>query len=475
MVDTTYTGITPADVTGYRDRLNKLLGTDQISGVWTPPKSPITYASTPTLPQSFQSGVSPTGQVISAPATTPAVATPPITTPPAVAPTTVTPPAKVTTPSAYTGGSIVDYLSSTGKPSDFASRATLAKNAGIANYTGSAEQNTQLLNTLRGGAPAVATPATTTTSPAGAPTVTTQTGTTPTADELARQKALKKQAELAGSAGLSLDDWTKTQMPTAEESANIAKELGITTLEGEVFKKPTKTSQEIYDTAYSTSGLADIKAQIMKINEEVNKSREELRVGTGKIDENPFLTETSRVGRGKRLLAQYEAKITNQLDQATRLQGLYDKGIEEINKIITRNATDFGVNQTIDQAKLNYLQKKAEVEATKLTAKRVTEGLPSYLSGKTAGQKPEVIGGQDTGYFKWDPTLKKFIQVVPASTKSTTATFNPTADQKSLVGRFVNSSMSKDLNFSAEDKARLTTDSNFFYWALQKATEAGMY
>ncbi len=49
---------------------------------------------------------------------------------------------------AYTGTSIVDYLSSTGKPSDFASRASLAASKGIQNYTGTVEQNTQLLGML---------------------------------------------------------------------------------------------------------------------------------------------------------------------------------------------------------------------------------------------------------------------------------------------------------------------------------------
>lgn len=48
-------------------------------------------------------------------------------------------------------GSIVDFLNSQGKPSDFNSRAQLAQQYGIQNYTGTAEQNTQLLNTLRGG------------------------------------------------------------------------------------------------------------------------------------------------------------------------------------------------------------------------------------------------------------------------------------------------------------------------------------
>lgn len=50
---------------------------------------------------------------------------------------------------AYTGGSIVDYLKSVGKPSDYSSRAQLAKQSGITNYAGTAQQNTQLLGMLR--------------------------------------------------------------------------------------------------------------------------------------------------------------------------------------------------------------------------------------------------------------------------------------------------------------------------------------
>lgn len=45
--------------------------------------------------------------------------------------------------------SIVDYLDSVGKPSDYASRATLAAKMGIANYSGTAAQNTQLLGKLQ--------------------------------------------------------------------------------------------------------------------------------------------------------------------------------------------------------------------------------------------------------------------------------------------------------------------------------------
>lgn len=53
--------------------------------------------------------------------------------------------------STYTGNSLVDYLKSIGKPSDYPSRAKLAAQYGIKSYAGTAEQNTRLLNMLRGG------------------------------------------------------------------------------------------------------------------------------------------------------------------------------------------------------------------------------------------------------------------------------------------------------------------------------------
>lgn len=61
---------------------------------------------------------------------------------------------------AYTGSSIVDYLKSVGQDSSYSARKQLASQYGITNYSGSASQNTQLLNALRSGSK----PTTTTTS-----------------------------------------------------------------------------------------------------------------------------------------------------------------------------------------------------------------------------------------------------------------------------------------------------------------------
>lgn len=51
----------------------------------------------------------------------------------------------------YTGNSIVDGLKSAGVDSSYAYRSQLAKANGITNYTGSASQNTALLNKLKNG------------------------------------------------------------------------------------------------------------------------------------------------------------------------------------------------------------------------------------------------------------------------------------------------------------------------------------
>lgn len=50
----------------------------------------------------------------------------------------------------YNGNSIVDYLKSIGQDSSYNNRKKLAQANGISNYTGTAAQNTKLLNILRG-------------------------------------------------------------------------------------------------------------------------------------------------------------------------------------------------------------------------------------------------------------------------------------------------------------------------------------
>jgi LysM repeat protein len=294
-----------------------------------------------------------------------------------------------------------------------------------------------------------------------------------------------KLAEEAGKAGLSVSEY-QTVMNTRntvskEESDAIAKELGITALEGEVFKKPSQSSQQVYDSAYATAGLADIKGKIDALNTEIAKDRANLAEAVGTIDENPFLTEKSRVGRGKRVLDQAEAKINNKIAQVKSYTDLYTAGVNEINNLVTRNQNDFNINQTVDSAKLNYLLKKAETQVSQLQDKKnisANTTLGAYLKAKQTGKTPDVIGTSDTGYFKYDSATGKFVQVIkpaPKSTSGSSDTWKPSSGDKSVVGQFINSSVGATLGFTDADKARLDTDQNFFYWALNKAKEEGFY
>lgn len=305
--------------------------------------------------------------------------------------------------------------------------------------------------------------------------------------EQVRDQSNTDLAKKAGEAGLSVTEYqalmASQNQVSKEETDAIAKELGITALEGEVFKKPKKSTQELFDGAYKVSGLADLKAKIEKINADIDKDRADLAEATGVIDENPFLTESSRVGRGKRVLSQAEAKINNKLAQAKTLQDLYDGGIKEITSMIERDKEDFGTNQAIDQAKLNYLVKKAEIQATQTEQKRTTNAgaVGSYLSSRAGSKAPEVIGTSETGYYRWDATTKKFVQTIGAVKKASDDpnAFKPTSEQKALVGRFLNTAEGKALyngqTLTSADINAINSDPALFYAVLQKANENGVY
>ena len=290
-------------------------------------------------------------------------------------------------------------------------------------------------------------------------------------------------ARKAGEAGLSVQEYQNLMdgqnSVSKEETDRIAKELGITALEGEVFKKPKESTQKVFDSAYKSAGLSDIKGKIQKITDDIDKDRADLTEAIGAIDENPFLTETSRVGRGKRVLDQAESIINNKLAQAKTLQDLYDAGIGEITKMIERDASDFGRDQLIDQAKLNYLVKKAEIEANQLQDTRANDptATATYLSSRagSGGTAPEVVGNADTGYYTYDQTTKKFVQVISAADKTTAETFKPTAEQQGLVGRYLSTAEAKAAGATSSDLKKAMEDPAFFYYILQLASDAGIY
>lgn len=233
-------------------------------------------------------------------------------------------------------------------------------------------------------------------------------------------------AKLAGQAGLSLKEYYdlvgRGATLTKEESDKIRVDLGLDELEDRLFKKPDKSSEEVYKKAYQTSGLVDLKQKILAVNRQIDDEQRLFDEAINEINENPFLSEKTRVGEGRLREESFNRRMSRLEGRRQSFEDLYDDGIEEINGIVQRNQTDFGISQAIDEAKFNYLNAVADREAERQFNEKVNEGidLETFVEESfTASESPKVFGGASTGYWTYDPTLKKFKQVVAPVVDST--------------------------------------------------------
>lgn len=392
---------------GTADQNLQLLGVLRTTGLQSRPDTPYTPAPASPANQSTPNQSTPNQSTPSNPAPAPA------------------PSAGGGTPSPVPSGgnqqtnSIVDYLKSVGQDSSFNNRAKLAQQYGIAGYQGTADQNTQLLNSIRSGSAPAGSPA-----PSPAPEA-QPAGASPTPAQPSIEEQNRRLAEIAGSAGLTLKEFKELQAsnsaPTAQEIRDIADELGITELEASAFKKPTKTTQQLYDEALTASGLTEIRAKVLAIDEEIARLRKEQRDAVAEIDENPFLTEKSRVGRGRRAYDQAQGTIDSLLEQKRSYNEFYDKGIQQINDLVARQQNDFGINQAIDEAKLNYLNKKLDTRAEQLKNERMNDlgSLEAFLEARPEDTSaPDRFGSPTTGYYVWDKDLQEYRQIVAPTGKS---------------------------------------------------------
>jgi hypothetical protein len=222
----------------------------------------------------------------------------------------------------------------------------------------------------------------------------------------------------AARAGMSVPEYMALNTLSKEESDLLAKELGVTDTENALFKRPSETTEELYTRLYDTTGLADIKMQINTLMKEINADRQKTLEALAEVNENPWLSEKSRVGRGKRILEQLEARIGNKINEVDRLNALYTMGMSEIDRVIQRRTADFTQNQTVNTAKLNYLNAKMEKRVQQILAKRAMEGLGTFAKEKQkqaeknkqieAGDKLITVGDS---VFYWDPVTKKLVEV----------------------------------------------------------------
>jgi hypothetical protein len=226
-------------------------------------------------------------------------------------------------------------------------------------------------------------------------------------------------AKAAGQAGLSLDDYlklTSAQNGLSEEEKNAIRQgYGIDDLEKQVFSPPSKSTQQLYTDAYNSAGLADIKAKFNTLQDQINQKNDELNKRLSTIDENPWKSEATRIGAINREKTFFEGAINNLVNQASQVADLYNQGISEVNNLVTRQTADFDSNHTLTAQKLQYLLGKVDEQTKAAEAAKSGKAyryVTDYLQSKAASQKPDTIGSNETGYYRWNPNTQTFEQII---------------------------------------------------------------
>lgn len=317
--------------------------------------------------------------------------------------------------------SIVDTLKQKGMNSDFLSRTNLAKQYGMYNYTGTPEQNTELIrlvntpvSTLPTGT--VTQPATKTTTTVEKPvttTTTTETKPSETYDPVAL-------AKLAGQKGMSVKD-LETLLNQGGgtfgvDKAQITKDLGIADLESKVFTAPSKSTESLFNEAYTASGLDQVDTSIKALMDDIATRRSQLKEATDSINNNPFLSEKTRIGQGKLRLDQAETDINNKVNELNTLRQWKQDQLTNINNKILLNTTDFKNNQELNAKKLDYLTKKRDQMVTEQTGTKKAELSGKALLEYLMNQPKKAL---TNGTF-WDPATGQWITPTKTTTKVTT-------------------------------------------------------
>ena len=230
----------------------------------------------------------------------------------------------------------------------------------------------------------------------------------------------------AGLSGATTDDYLKMlgsqTAITPEERASIYQQLGIPDLATSVFAAPSESTTQVFNDAYAAAGLGDVKQQIMTLNDQINKARTDLTTATGSVNENPWLSEASRVGRLGTLQSQAQATISNLIDQQTQYKDLYAQGLNDINGMVTRHTTDFTTNQQLNAQKLTYLVQQAEGISTATQAQKTAQlarYLPDYLAAKTQAATPATVQFANGVSYSYDKTTGQWQQLTTPQTPYT--------------------------------------------------------
>jgi hypothetical protein len=119
---------------------------------------------------------------------------------------------------------------------------------------------------------------------------------------------------------------------------------------------PAPNPTDIYNKEYQAAGAGDIKTRLDALDTTINGIRQKYTDKAGNINENPWLSEASRVGRSRILTDQMNADIGNYTNQKSQLSDLYNMALNEV-KLRLGLQTDYANNtKTLQGQQLDYLQ-----------------------------------------------------------------------------------------------------------------------
>ncbi len=259
----------------------------------------------------------------------------------------------------------------------------------------------------------------------------TQTQTAPAQTQVDPYSQLFHQA---GQAGVSTSDLSSLVGLTAEEKNAIYQKLGVDTLSQQIYATPSKNTQQIYTDAYASAGLADIKAKFQTLQEQINSRHADLVKATGQINENPWLSEASRVGRIRTLNEAAQAEISNLTTQAQQVADLYNQGLSEVNQVVQNTSADISKNEQTRAEQLKYLIAQADKEIASAQQSKIARYFPEYLKGKSSASTPKYET-LSQGQTLIDPTTGKVIYSAPktyAPSSSGSTSVSTTGDNPQL-------------------------------------------
>lgn len=322
--------------------------------------------------------------------------------------------------------SIVDLLNSQGKPSDFTSRATLAQQAGIQNYVGTAQQNAQLIGYVNN--PPV--------SPQGATGATTTGGSTTGTTTQGNTTQTSTTGNNTGGNSTSTTDANGNPIQPNTGSPGDIYSAAITQVQKDISDALDERNQEVQQIMNGTFPLSAYQQQLMTSTQNQFSAIAQLQMTANKSYEGGVALAGNRLGTNltspQEYLAEQNQAVTDSLNKINNLDATAAKTLADLQQsfmdkdytYINDSYTALEKTLSDKQAALSDLQKR-------------TDDL--FTSTRDYNQKAdEFQQSQQQSKEEFDATYAqnqaKFVAQYAGLIDPNTGLFKPSADPTTLPG-----------------------------------------